>query len=157
MVFEEIYQQFAAKVYRMCIAYVNDEDLAKDLTQDTFTTVWQNLHTFRNESAIGTWVYRIAANKCLRSIEQTKRVRNEELPLELADVTSSNQEENIKMLYKCISELEEIDRIIISLELDEIPQSSIATITGLSEGNVRVKIHRIKGRLLEKMKKYENL
>lgn len=157
MIFEEIYQQYSVKIYRLCMAYVNDDDTAKDLTQDTFTTVWQNLGAFRNESSVGTWVYRIATNKCLRSIEQTKRLKRTDLPLQLAENPASSQEDDIQRLYKCISELEEMDRIIISLELEEMPQSEIAVIVGITESNVRVKIHRIKSKLMQKMKAYGNL
>jgi RNA polymerase sigma-70 factor (ECF subfamily) len=56
------------------------------------------------------------------------------------------------MLYKFISELPETERIIISLELEEVKQAEIAQITGLSESNIRVKIHRIKEKLTQKFK-----
>jgi RNA polymerase sigma-70 factor (ECF subfamily) len=61
-----------------------------------------------------------------------------------------NIEPQIQFLYKCIAELPEIDRIIISLELEEIKQAEIASIVGLSEANIRVKIHRIKEKLTQK-------
>jgi RNA polymerase sigma-70 factor (ECF subfamily) len=51
--------------------------------------------------------------------------------------------------------LKEIDRIIISLELEDMKQADIATIVGISESNVRVKIHRIKEKLTEKFKRYD--
>ena len=60
-----------------------------------------------------------------------------------------------KFLYQSISELPETDRIIISLELEDIKQSERAKFIGISEANVRVKIHRIKEKLTEKFKKYE--
>ncbi|MNY80439.1 RNA polymerase sigma factor [compost metagenome] len=58
-------------------------------------------------------------------------------------------------MYKCIAELPETDRIIISLELEDIKQNEIAKIVGLSEANVRVKIHRIKEKLTQKFKENE--
>ncbi|MCY1561594.1 RNA polymerase sigma factor, sigma-70 family [compost metagenome] len=58
------------------------------------------------------------------------------------------------MLYRFIVELPETDRIIISLELEEVKQSEIAQILGLSEGNVRVRIHRIKERLTQRFKEH---
>jgi len=54
MSFEEIYIGHYSKVFRLCMGYVNDADWAKDLAQETFINVWQKLHQFRNESAIGT-------------------------------------------------------------------------------------------------------
>jgi len=61
-------------------------------------------------------------------------------------------EPQIQLLYQFISELPETDRIIISLELEEVRQAEIAGIVGLSESNIRVRIHRIKEKLTKKFK-----
>jgi RNA polymerase sigma-70 factor (ECF subfamily) len=58
----------------------HDDDWAKDIAQDTFITVWKKLDTFRKESAISTWIYRIAVNNCLRQIEKQKRLPKSNLP-----------------------------------------------------------------------------
>jgi len=157
MTFEEIYAGWSPKVYRLCMGYVNDHDRAKDLVQDTFIAIWQNLAGFRQEAAIGTWIFRIATNICLRSAEKKQKHLSSELPLQLAETPESPKEEKIEFLYKCVSELEEAERIIISLVLEGIPQAEIAAITGISEGNTRVKIHRIKQKLTEKFAAYENI
>lgn len=134
------------------MGYVNDYNLAQDLTQETFITVWQKLAQFRNESDIGTWIFRIASNHCLRQIEKEKRMIKTDFPVNLKVENTKNIEPQLEFLYQCISELNEIDRIIISLDLEEIKQSEIAKIVGLSEVNVRVKIHRIKNQLTKKFK-----
>ncbi|UKJ08873.1 RNA polymerase sigma factor [Solitalea lacus] len=157
MTFEEIYQAYSPKVYRLCMGYVNDSDLAKDLTQESFISVWQNLSKFRNDSAIGTWIFRIAANNCLRQLEKEKWVMKAELPTELEDVIQEGSNVQEKLLFKFIAELEETDRLIISLELEELPQAQIAEIIGISEGNIRVKIHRIKEKILKKFQQHEQL
>ena len=136
------------------MGYVNDHDLAKDLAQETFIIVWKQLPGFRNESAIGTWIFRIASNNCFRHIEKQNRFPKAELPLNLAEQKQISLEPQIQLLYKFISELPETDRIIISLELEEIRQAEIASITGLSESNVRVKIHRIKEKLTQRFKEH---
>ena len=61
------------------------------------------------------------------------------------------------MLYKCISKLEESERIIITMVLDEVPYPEIADVSGISEGNLRVKIHRIKQKLTELYNHYERV
>ncbi len=151
MEFSEIYKHFGEKIYRVCLGYINDAELAKDLTQETFIAVWQNLNGFRNESAIGTWIYRIATNKCLRTIERERK--QTDLPFGYP-VDQPNTEdltdEKLHFLRKCISDLSEIDRIIISLYMEDLPQEKIAEITGLTHSNVRVKVHRIKERILKK-------
>jgi RNA polymerase sigma-70 factor (ECF subfamily) len=154
MQFEEIYNQYSQKIYRVCMGFMNDHDKAKDLTQETFIAVWQHLPSFRNEANISTWIFRIATNNCLRTIERSKKIKTSELPFELPYTEQENIEDKLRFLYKCISELEEIDRIIISLVLEDIPQAEIAGIVGLSEVNTRVKIHRVKEKISKKFKSH---
>ncbi|MDM1554399.1 MULTISPECIES: RNA polymerase sigma factor [Chryseobacterium] len=152
MVFEDIYEFYWQKIFRLCMGYVNDTDLAQDLAQETFIIVWQQLPKFRNESSVGTWIFRIASNNCLRQIEKEKRFSKTDLPINLEEKKQESMEPQIQLLYQFISELPETDRIIISLELEEVKQAEIAQITGLSESNIRVKIHRIKEKLTQKFK-----
>ena len=156
MDFEEIYKTYWQKIFRLCMGYVNDHDWAKDIAQETFITVWKKLPEFRNESSVGTWVFRIASNQCLRQIERQKRMLKTNLPIELEEITTVNNEPKFDFLYQCIAELPEIDRLIISLELEDIKQAEIASIVGISDANVRVKIHRIKEKLTQKIEKYEH-
>lgn len=157
MNFETIYKTYWQKIFRLCMGYANDTDLAKDLAQETFIKVWKQLPKFRNESSIGTWIFRIASNTCLRQIQKDKKMLKSEFPLEIKDeISDTNIEEDIQLLYQYISELQEVERIIISLELEDMNQKEIAEIVGLSEGNVRVKIHRIKEKLTQKFKKNGN-
>lgn len=152
MVFEDIYETYWQKIFRLCMGYVNDPDLAQDLAQETFIIVWQQLPKFRNESGIGTWIFRIASNNCLRQIEKEKKISKTDLPINLEEKKQESMEPQIQLLYQFISELPETDRIIISLELEEVKQAEIAQITGFSESNIRVKIHRIKEKLTQKFK-----
>jgi len=156
MNFEEIHKTYWQKVFRLCMGYVNDRDWAKDIAQETFITVWQQLPKFKNESSIGTWIFRIASNHCLRQLEKDKRLIKTELPAQIEEKPPPDIENKVQFLYKCISELPETDRIIISLELEDMKQSEISSIVGLSEANIRVKIHRIKEKLTEKFKHYEH-
>ena len=128
------------------MGYVNDYSLAQDMAQETFIKVWQYLPTFRNEANIDTWIFRIATNNCLRQLERKKQILSTQFPADLFEDEKTDIEPQIQLLYKFIAELSEIDRIIISLELEEV--------IGLSESNVRVRIHRIKVRLTRKFKEY---
>jgi RNA polymerase sigma-70 factor (ECF subfamily) len=154
MEFEEIYLKYSPQIFRVCMGYINDYEAAKDLTQETFISVWKNLGSFKNQSKISTWIFRIATNNCLRAIEKSKRVTTEELPLNLADKLEENNDEKLAFLYNCIAELEETERIIISLVLEDLSRDEIAAIVGLSNGNTRVKIHRIKEKLAQKFKQH---
>ena len=153
MEFTEIYKQYGDKIYRVCLGFLNDPDGAKDLTQETFIAVWQGLDSFRREAALGTWIYRIATNKCLRSIEKEKKQTTIDFPVQIEDTKpEDHQDKRLNFLRERIAELPEVDRIIISLFMEDIPQEEIAEITGLTHANVRVKVHRIKERLLKKFR-----
>ncbi len=155
MEFSEIYTTYWQKIYRVCRGYVNNDDWAKDIAQDTFVNVFNSLENFKGNSKISTWIFRIAVNNCLRQIENQNRMPKSEIIDNLIQPEESIIDNKIEFLYQAINELNEIDRIIISLELEELKQSEIAEIVGISEANVRVKIHRIKIKLTEKFKNYE--
>jgi RNA polymerase sigma-70 factor, ECF subfamily len=158
--FTEMYDQHAKHVLRMCMAYTNDEAQAQDLMQETFIKAWQNMHQYRGDAAIGTWIYRIAVNTCLSHIRASKNKTPEALQqhFELADDNSASlKEQHVSHLYKAIHRLPEADRLIISMVLEEIPYSEIAGSVNISEGNLRVRIHRIKQELTKIFFQYEQL
>jgi len=141
--FNELYASYWQKVFRLCMGYVNNTDWAKDIAQDTFVVIWRELPKFRNEASIGTWIYRIATNQCLRQVEKEKRLPKVAVNTNIAEPELPDLEKRTSLLYQYIVELPEIERIIISLELEDVKQAEIASIVGISEANVRVKIHRI--------------
>lgn len=150
--FKELFQKNSRKIYHLCYGYTGDEDSANDLMQETFMKVWQNLDKFRNQALISTWIYRIAVNTCLSYLRVEKRQAKDELTdaiIENKTEELSDKNEQIASLYKCISQLEENERILITMVLDEVPYHEIAQISGISDGNLRVKIHRIKQKLTE--------
>lgn len=158
--FRQIFETNSKKIYRLCYGYTGDEDSANDLLQETFVKVWQNLDKFRNKAMISTWIYRIAVNTCLTYLRSEKRQAKEELTPHLAETRAedfSEKNEQVALLYKCISKLEESERIIITMVLDELPYPEIAEISGISEGNLRVKIYRIKQKLTDLYNQYERL
>lgn len=157
MEFEDLYKVYSPKIFRLCMGYVNDREWAKDLVQETFIQVWKSLHTFRNESAPGTWIFRIATNICLRQTEHAARMPRVEMPYQLEDESEVEMEDQVALLYKCIAALKETERLIISLVLEDLPQKEIAAITGISEGNLRVKIHRIKNTLTQRFYEHATL
>src|SRR5690606_2654368 len=154
MDFNKLYEEYWNKIYRLCMGYINDHDQAKDLAQETFITVWEKLSTFRNEASIGTWIFRIATNTCLSQIKKNEKLSKAEILVADEDNDNPDLDQEIKLLYQFISDLAELDRIIISLELERIKQQEISKIVGLSDANIRVKIHRIKEKLNTKFKNH---
>ena len=131
---------------------------AEDLFQEILIKVWNNLESFRAESTINTWVYRIATNTALDYLNKNKKAKKRSKHLEIENLGSKNsenkpfyEEEKIKRLYQTISTLKEMDKIIISLLLEQCSYSEIAEITGISISNVGVRINRIKKTLAKKL------
>ncbi len=150
--FQRLFEENSKKVYRLCYGYTGESDSANDLMQETFIKVWQNLDKFRNQSQFSTWIYRIAVNTCLSYLRTAKRRATDTLNdtiIENYTEEPSEKQEQIALLYKSIAQLDENERIIITMVLDEIPYPEIAEVAGISEGNLRVKIHRIKHKLTE--------
>ena len=151
--FNQIYKENYSNVFRLCLSYVSgNENLAEELSQEVFVKVWQHREEFRNEAKISTWIYRIAVNTCLMHLRKIKKLEEKQVD-EIPDLSNETEEEvqnaKIGFLKACIKKLDEIGKMIITMVLEEIPQSEIAEVTGLSNENVRVKVHRCKRRLFK--------
>ncbi|NER14948.1 sigma-70 family RNA polymerase sigma factor [Leptobacterium flavescens] len=155
--FGEIYNSHHQKVYRLCMGYFKgNTSLADEVSQEVFIKIWEKLRSFRGESEISTWIYRITVNTCLmhiRSANKKKEVHLEFVPDSVEENPEGEKEEQLKMLYSCIYKLNELNRISILMVLEGVPYERIAEVTGLSEDTLRVRIHRIKKSLTQCVKK----
>ena len=154
--FDSIYKENYPKVFRLCQGYTKgNEILSKDLVQETFIKVWQNLKSFRNDSSISTWIYRITVNTCLIELRKKKTIPIKDHLNHLDDDNENRSEEKelqLNHLYRCIDKLKSENKSIILLELEGLPQKEIADITGLSHEVIRVRLHRIKNQLTKCVK-----
>jgi RNA polymerase sigma factor (sigma-70 family) len=158
--FTELYYNYSAKILKLCLGYTADHALAQDLVQETFARAWESIDKFRGESKASTWLYRIAVNTCLGHLRSPKNKNNSGLSEKILDEKAeekSDIENQVQLLYKCINQLAETDRIIISMVLEDLPYAEIAETIGITEGNLRVKIHRIKQQLSDIYNSYERL
>lgn len=147
--FELYYNEYQGMVNTLCLGFAKgDRDLADDLIQEAFINVWRALPKFEERSSAKTWIYRICVNTCLLHIRKNKNKQTETLNQEHTSISDEpDSDKSYQHLYTAIGQLKELDRIIIMLVLDSIPYEEIGEITGLTEGNVRVKISRAKQKL----------
>ena len=158
--FQTIYQTYYPKIVRLCLGYTGDSQQAQDLAQETFVKAWENWAKFEGAAQVSTWLYRIAVNTCLYHLRSKRSRPTDALAEHHAEQIADEKDERdqqVSLLYKCISQLAETDRLIIGLVLDEMPYAEIAQIVGISEGNLRVKIHRIKQQLSDSYNRYGRL
>jgi len=157
--FTALYNEHAPGIKKLCLGYTGDAMLAQDLLQETFVSVWNNMQKFRSESSWHTWIYRIAVNTCLGQLRKKKETI---IDIENSHYTNlpdhgNTKEHEVQLLYKSISKLAETDRLIITMVLEDSPYEEIASITGITENNLRVKIYRIKKQLTEIYNSYARL
>lgn len=157
--FTQLYKEFGEGIRKLCLGYTGDAALAQDLLQETFITVWNNMDKFRGEAKWSTWIYRIAVNTCLSHLRKKKDalVDIDNSPAAMISDETNTKEQEVQLLYKCISQLQEADRLVITLVLEDKPYEEIASITGITEANLRVKIHRIKKQLTQIYNSYARL
>ncbi len=154
-VFLKALEQNQEKLFRICSIYSKDDEDAKDLFQEVLVHVWRSMSTFKANSGIGTWMFRIALNVCLRFKSKHTKNQNRLIRLDTVTLTHIGSVENnevvnkkLNSLRKCLKELNEADKAIVALYLEGIAYKDISIILGLSENHVAVKIKRIKSKLL---------
>ncbi len=128
-----------------------DED-RKDLYQEILAQLWKAYPTFRNESKVSTWMYRVALNTAITSFKKNKRKPDRgSIAAESIQIPDENdeaeKEEEIRLLHRAIARLTGIEKSIILLFLEDKKYVEIAEITGISQNYVRVKMNRIKKKL----------
>ena len=152
-IYKKILEENYQKVLRLCLRYFGNRSEAEDATQDVFVKVWMNIEKFRGEATVGTWIYRIATNVCLTVLRNrrnvtvdTVRAETEKSDEDDADHISRQEtgEEKLRFFNEFLQKMNSIDRTIVSLYLEDIDSKTIAEITGLSDSNIRTRIHRIK-------------
>ena len=143
------------KLFRICSIYSQDDEDAKDLFQEVLVHAWRSMSTFKGNSAIGTWMFRVALNVCLRfkskhTKYQSRFIRLDSITIANFGYEENNEVENEKLnsLRKCVKELNEADKAIVALYLEGIAYKEISSILGLSENHIAVKVKRIKSKLL---------
>lgn len=166
--FQQIISDYNDRILNICRYYNSNDEDRKDMYQEILANIWKSLDSFRGDSSIGTWVYRVAVNTSLSytgqsfkkmKLEVNKDMHNLNLVYEedlLLD--KLNEEARFNHLQNELNLLSVIDKALISLMLEGLSMKEISDVIGITEPNVKVKIHRIKSQLRTKLSvvKYEN-
>jgi RNA polymerase sigma-70 factor, ECF subfamily len=125
-------------------------DAREDLMQEISMQVWKSLDHFAGRSRIDTWAYRIAINTAL-AWERSARSRKKRLgndPVDVSKLGGGLADENAekRILDEFLASLADVDRAAMLLYLDKVPADEAAEILGLTEGGLRVRMHRIRKR-----------
>ena len=139
-------------VHKVCRIYTSNQDAHNDLFQEIAIQLWKAYPKFRGESKLSTWMYRIGLNTAITLYRKSKRsIVTQDIDSVLYKIESTSyddtEEEQLKLMYKAIHQLTDIDKALIFLYLEEINYKEIAETMGISEVNARVRMNRIKTRL----------
>lgn len=142
-------EQNMGLIMHLCRAYSRDEESLKDLVQEVTLQLWRSHKSFKGNSQLSTWVYRVTLNVCLSHSKRMKR-NPETVPLEGKHNPSESEDpekEQIEKLYAGIKQLKESDRAIILLYLEDKSYKEMSDILGITVTNVGVKVNRLKDKL----------
>lgn len=144
--FLALIQEHQGIIHKICRLYRDGKEDREDLFQEITYQLWKSFPAFKGEAKVSTWMYRIALNTAIASFRK-KRLDIEYQPIlpDLAD-HEVNDEHAIRQekLFAALKQLNESEKAIITLYLDELSYRQIAEIIGVSENNIGVKINRIK-------------
>lgn len=149
--FETIVRENKSTIFTVCYMFSKDNDEVNDLFQEVLINLWNGFDSFRGESKVGTWIWRVALNTCI-SDERKKKRRGEKVSLDMASdlfADDDHDTKQIQQLYGRINRLDLMERAIVLLWLDNLSYEEIAAIVGISVKNVSVKLLRIKQKLIQ--------
>lgn len=136
-------------IYKICHIYRDRKEDQEDLFQDIVLQLWKAYPGFRNESKVSTWMYRIALNTAI-AVFRKKRVPLDfkaTIPHELHPTDSEPAPANQDKMFQALRTLDQAEKAVITLYLEDFSYREIADITGISENYVGVRINRIKRKL----------
>lgn len=149
-IFIDLVTQNQQIIYKVCYFYTSDDFTLDELYQETIINLWKAYPTFRRESKVSTWIYRIAMNTCISYMRKSYSKPNT-IPIStyIADNTPDNDTSNkyLHELYQMINQLGKLEKALILLYLEDKKHQEISEILGISKNNVAVKLNRIKDKL----------
>jgi RNA polymerase sigma-70 factor (ECF subfamily) len=144
-------------IHKVCGMYCQQADDKKDLFQEIVIQLWKAYPKFRHDSKYSSWMYKVALNTAITNLRKTYKEPQYEAISEgvisIADHGANEEDEaKVAFLYRAIGRLSEIEKAIVMLYLEDLSNDEIAQIVGITQNNVRVKLHRIQ----EKIKGFLN-
>lgn len=148
-VFMEGVREYDGMIRRICLGYSRSAEDLEDLYQDVLVNIWQGLAGYRADASMKTWIYRVALNTCVSSLRRRSSRPNATSLEDVVNVSDDSGEkmQEVRELHECISMLGNIDKAVVMLWLDEYSYEEIASLTGLTKGNVATRLHRAKEKL----------
>lgn len=152
--FLKVIHDFQKIIYKICRVYRDSREDQEDLFQEIVYQLWISYPSFKGESKVSSWIYRIALNTAIAIYRKSKTLIDyyQEFPEHIQPSDEKTISENEERLFWALRKLNDSEKAVISLYLEDFNYQEIAEITGLSESNVGVRLNRIKNKLKEILK-----
>ena len=148
--FSRIVRENKSTIYTVCYMFSKDQDEVDDMFQDVLVNLWKGFQSFREDSKVSTWIYRVALNTCISADRKKKQHATERLSMNINLYEDSDDDSRqVQQLHQLIGKLDVIDRAIVLMWLENMSYDEIAAILGISAKNVGVKLVRIKEKLIK--------
>lgn len=157
--FHQIIEQHKGILFKVAKTYCRNDDDRQDLFQEMMIQVWKSLPKYNDTFAITTWLYRICLNVAISFYRKSATRQNFNVPLveELTSIReeeSNQKQEQLSLLEKFISVLDDLDKALMLLYLEDKSYAEMSEIMGLSVSNVGTKLGRIKEKLKKKFSQF---
>ena len=158
--FLEILSKYQGILHKVNLIYFRNKTDREDNFQEIMYQLWKSFPGLQNRNSIGSWIYAVSINTSISRLKKEARLEyREKLPesidqFDLVEELSFN--ENFRMLLQAIYHLNEIDKSIMLLYLEEKSYDEISEILGISKSNVGVRINRAKELLKQNLKHLNN-
>ena len=150
-------KKYEGLIYKIASIYTNDVEDRNDLVQEIIYQLWKSFDSFKHNSGLSTWMYRVAMNVAVYHLKIAKRkvltVPMDGQFLDLQDVGDNRVEEKWQAFRNQLNKLNLLDKGIVMLYLENKSYGEIAEIIGISITNVGTKLSRIKGKLKNEISK----
>ena len=141
-------------IYKICKVYRDSREDQEDLFQEIVYQLWKAYPGFKRAAKVSSWIYRIALNTAIAVYRKSKISIDyyQEFPEHIHPANEKTVSENEERLFWALRKLNDSEKAVISLYLEDFSYQEIADITGLSESNIGVRLNRIKNKLKEILK-----
>ena len=154
LLFLKIIENNRQKILRICQAYARNKEDQKDLYPGSCVE-YLEVTSFLRRTMINTWIYRISLNICMRFSIKSKKENRANFAIEGISILDESRDlqinietnEKINQLYACIAKLDDAEKSLVLLFLEDLSHRAISDITGITENHVAVKLSRIKKKL----------
>jgi RNA polymerase sigma-70 factor (ECF subfamily) len=155
--FIDLIKENEGVIFKITSVYAHNKEDQKDLYQEIVYHLWKSFDSFKGNSKISTWMYRVALNTSIAHLNSgKKRVKQSNIDFELLNIRYEQDvltEERISILYNHIKSLSTVEKGIILLFLEGKSYDEIAIITGFTKTNVGTRLNRIKEKLKSQINK----